>query len=228
MDDLIEYGRVRRAALGVQVTNVTAADAKVYGLEQPRGAVIQNFPGDSPARDAGLRVEDVIVAVDGKPVERVGQLQRLIAAHEPGEDVEVTVVRRGDEMTRAVRLTEADVPTPEVTSRESSERLGSTLLGIQVRDLTAELAREIGFQTGQSIDGVLVWRVARFSPAFNAGIQRGFVIEEVNGQRVTSVEEFDETLSELEGGDILSLRIAAPAGDGEIFHRTFNVEVPNR
>ncbi|HET6232037.1 MAG TPA: trypsin-like peptidase domain-containing protein, partial [Longimicrobiaceae bacterium] len=78
-DDLVRYGRVRRPALGVQVTEVTPEDAVVFKLPRIYGVVAQAFPAGSAAQRAGLRAGDVIVAVGGTPIEHVGQFQRLIA-----------------------------------------------------------------------------------------------------------------------------------------------------
>src|SRR5690606_15200551 len=72
MRDLIEHGQVRRALLGVSISEVTAEDAEVYGLASIAGVLVEDFAAESPARASGLERHDVIVGVDGKPVERVG------------------------------------------------------------------------------------------------------------------------------------------------------------
>jgi len=80
MDDLLEHGRVRRALLGVSIRDVGVEDADVYGLPAIAGVLVQDFSDGSPAERSGLRRHDVIVSVDGRPVERGGKLQRLIGA----------------------------------------------------------------------------------------------------------------------------------------------------
>jgi serine protease Do len=94
--DLIERGHVRRALLGVSITDVAAEDAEVYGLSAISGVVVEDFAADSPARRGGIERHDVIVAIDGTPVERVGHLQRLVALREPGDVIEVEIVRYGE------------------------------------------------------------------------------------------------------------------------------------
>src|SRR5262249_8028518 len=79
-DDLVRYHRVRRPALGVSITEVTPEDAEVFKLDRIQGVVAQDFPSPSAAHQAGLQQGDVIVAVDGKQVQRVGQFQRIIAS----------------------------------------------------------------------------------------------------------------------------------------------------
>ncbi|MBD0319131.1 MAG: trypsin-like peptidase domain-containing protein, partial [Gemmatimonadetes bacterium] len=102
-DDLIRYGVVHRPMLGVEIRDAAPADAEVFGLPAPEGAVISSEP-KAGARDAGLRLGDVIVTVDGAPVERTGQLQRIIATHRPGDEVRLGLVRYGERREVTVRL----------------------------------------------------------------------------------------------------------------------------
>ncbi len=108
MDDLVQYGAVRRGVLGLSLAEVSAPDAERLGLRSIRGALVQSFSGaGSPARAAGVREQDVIVAANGRPVDRVGTLQRIVRSHEPGDVVVLTVLRGGREQTARVRLAEA-------------------------------------------------------------------------------------------------------------------------
>src|SRR5919112_607489 len=95
MDQIIANGRVNRAALGVSVQNATANDAAYVGLPDIRGVLVQDFTEDSPARKAGIEPGDIIIAVDGKPVEYVGQLQQQVGFRKAGEKVKVEVARKG-------------------------------------------------------------------------------------------------------------------------------------
>ena len=96
MNQLIETGSVHRAALGVSIDNVTLNDAAYVGLPEIRGVVVKDIPSeDSPAKAAGIQPGDVIISVDGKPVERVGQLQQVIGFRKPGDVVKVEVARKG-------------------------------------------------------------------------------------------------------------------------------------
>src|SRR5829696_8849250 len=96
MNQLIETGTVHRAALGVSIDNVTLTDAEYVGLPEIRGVVVKDIPSDdSPAKAAGIQSGDVIISVDNKPVERVGQLQQVIGFRKPGDVVKVEVARKG-------------------------------------------------------------------------------------------------------------------------------------
>ncbi len=227
MEDLIEFGRVRRAALRVQITAPDHNDVRAYGLPGPTGAIIQDFNDDSPAEKAGMQRGDVIVAVDGTLVQRVGQLQRTVASYEPGERAKIKVIRYGKEMTFDVKLAEANVPQPAPAITEVTPRQGNRLIGIQVLDLTPDLARQAGFQDYGNVQGALVTNTMRFGPAWNAELIPGYLIQSVNGKPVTDVASFDAALGELKPGDLITIEaIRATAPDGELYHRIFNMAVP--
>src|SRR3954465_792700 len=94
MDQLIATGTVHRAALGVSVQNATPNDAAYVGLPDVRGVLVQDFSENSPAKKAGIQPGDIIISVDGKPVEYVGQLQQQVGFRNPGEKVKVEVARK--------------------------------------------------------------------------------------------------------------------------------------
>jgi serine protease Do len=218
-DDLIRYGRTRRPALGVQVTPVNPEDAEVYGLERIEGVVAQDFPEDSPAREAGMQAGDVIVAVDGQRVQRVGQFQRLVASRRPGERVRLDVVRYGDRRSVEVRLTEAPAaPEPEqATAAPRAE--APPLLGIGVEPVPPAAARERGIPAGE---GVLVTEVADFSAAARYAIAPGTVILAVDGREVRDVAGFRRAVERRGPGDVVSLRVVFPLGERGIL----NVRLP--
>ena len=120
MDQLIEHGRVRRSALGITVRNASANDAAYVGLPEIRGVIVEDFGGDtSPAKRAGMEPGDIIISIDGKPVEYVAQLQQGIAFRQPGETVKVEVARKGGvRKMYDVKLQELPAPTA-VASRDS-------------------------------------------------------------------------------------------------------------
>ena len=228
MGDLIEYGRVHRAALRVSVLPVSSADVKAFSLRDRKGAVVQDFPEDSPAQKAGIRRGDVIVAVDGKPVERVGQLQRIIASHKPDDKVQVTVIRYGDEMIFTVRLAEARIAQPTARTASAAPRPSNTLLGIQVSRLDPRLIAWAGFSEDADLEGVLVTQVAPYGPASNAGIAPRYLIQQINGTAIATVEDFDQALGEVKPGDVVRFDGLYPGRDGALNHRIVNVEVPEQ
>ena len=108
MEDLIKHGRVRAPVLGVAIDEVAPADAQVAGLPRIAGVLVRGFSPatGSPAEQAGLEAGDVIVAADGRPVDRVSTLQRIVRGHEPGETVAIDVMRYGQRKSFHVKLTE--------------------------------------------------------------------------------------------------------------------------
>jgi serine protease Do len=225
MEDLIEYGRVRRAALRVSVREVTRADAMAFGLPQPRGAVVEGFPEDSPAEKAGIQRGDVVIAVDARPVERVGQLQRVVASYEPNDRVDVTVIRYGEELHFNVRLAEADIPQPEPARTAEPTAPSNMMLGVQVSDIDTAVRNRYGFDS--DLQGVLVTRVAQYGPAWNAGLRRDLVIQRVNGTDIGSVTDFDRVLEEVEPGDVVSLDTAFLVDqNGTLGYRIINILIP--
>jgi serine protease Do len=223
-EDLIRYGKVRRPAVGIQVTNVRPEDAEVYRLQRIEGVVAQDFPATSPAREAGVRQGDVIVAVDGRAVHRVGEFQRMIATRTPGEQVTLDVIRYGDRQRFTVRLGEAPnaAETAQAARAEAPAAAeGSTKLGVAVSPVTPEVARDCEIQ-GQSA-GLVVTDVERFGAADRNGIRRCTRILAVDGQAVADVAGFRRLVERKRGGEVVSLRVTFPTGENGIL----NVRLPD-
>jgi serine protease Do len=215
---------VRRPAVGISVTNVRPEDAEVYRLTRIQGVVAQDFPEGSPAREAGVRQGDVIVAVDGRPVERVGQFQRMIATHQPGERVSLDLIRYGDRRRIEVRLMEAPTATDDTGVRpagnEAPQAETSTQLGIGVALLTPELARRYDIEGNAS--GLVVTEIANYSAAARYGITEGTRILAVDGTEVRDVAAFRRATERKGRGDVVSLRVIFPTGENGIL----NVRLP--
>ncbi|MFO7894011.1 MAG: trypsin-like peptidase domain-containing protein [Longimicrobiales bacterium] len=219
MDDLVEYGRVRRPLLGISILNIAPEDAQAYGLERIAGVLVEDFADDSPAERAGMQRHDVIVAIDGTPVERIGQFQRLVAGYEPGDWVAVDVVRFGDRERFRVELTEANLGENRVVRTAARRSASPPGLGLELVNLTPSLARERGFPEA---GGALIAEVVPGSAASRRGVPRGVVIREINRIPVSSVREAEEILDALGTGAVASLLLATDAG-GTLIR---NVRVP--
>ena len=217
-DDLIRYGRVRRPAVGIQVTNVRPEDAEVYRLERIQGVVVQDFPEGSPSRQAGVRQGDVIVSVDGRPVQRVGQFQRMIATRTPGETVTLEVVRYGERRRFEVRLIEAPTSAeePRVAARAEEPAGEATPLGIGVSVVTPQLVQR--YQLDEQASGLVVTDVENFSAAARYGIRPGTRILAVDGQEVRDVAAFRRAVERKRPGDVVSLRVVFQTGENGILN----------
>ena len=218
MEDLVEFGEVRRAYLGIRMEAVTTIDAEFYGLPRPMGTKIQEAVPGSPAASAGLRQEDVIVSVNGVEVERPSQLQLLIAQRRPGDEVEIGFFRDGEARETSVRLgtspigvSEPPAATPVVSSQDR--------LGIDVMPLDETAAERYQYDTP---GGVVIGGVSPAGPAARAGVRQGERLLAVNRQPVDSVGDVESILGGVGPGDIVSLRLGARDGSS----RVANIRVP--
>jgi serine protease Do len=218
-DDLIRHGRVRRPALGVRIENVGPEDVDVFGLPRVAGVLVQDFTEGSPAERAGIQPGDVIVRVEGREVERTNQLQRAIAARQPGETVTIDVIRYGQARQVRVQLIEAPGVAPPPTAAASPERTGSGRLGIRVEELTQQRARQFGFRDA---GGVVVVEVGQYGAA-GGRVGRGSRIRTVDRQQVTDVASFQRLLAARRPGEVISLGLETPDGA----RRIVNLRLPD-
>jgi serine protease Do len=224
MNQLITDGKVHRAALGVSIDNVSLNDAAYVGLPEIRGVVVKDIPNeDSPARKAGIEPGDIIVAVDGKPVEYVGQLQQVIGFRKPGDVVKVEVARKGGvRKTFDVKLQPLD-DIPQLASATDeggdSDNAGApsgaamNRLGISVEPVTADAAQELRLPAGTR--GLIVTDVTPGGPSWEVlydDPQRGGpdIILSVEGKAVRNEADLRKVLQDEKPGDIVSLRIYNP------------------
>jgi serine protease Do len=184
---LVTEGKVTRGYLGVVIQDLTPALAKTFTGGEQKGVLVAQVTDDSPAAAAGLKRGDVITALDGKKVERVGDLRNRIALMAPGTTVELGVLRDGHESTISVKIGELPEDQGGALPAEHSTRLP----GLTVENLTPDLAAQLGLQ-GES--GVVVTQVEPGSAADRAGIQPGILIREVNRREVGSVGDVTAAL----------------------------------
>lgn len=208
--DLIEFGEVRRARLGVNVTSVTPEDAEFFGLPQVQGVLVQGAPEGTPAAEAGLRQGDVILFVDGDPVDRSADLQQRIAERSPGDQVDIGIIRDGEPLTIPVVLGQTELPQtgPAATTEEPAT---TARLGLRLGPLTPDARAELGY--GDSVQGPLIVDVAPVSAAQQKGVRPGMVILEVDGVQVSSPEEAANRLEQLGAGTVTGLLLAVPGGE---------------
>jgi serine protease Do len=220
MDQIISEGRVHRVALGITVQDATANDAEYVGLPDIRGVLVQDFTEKSPAQKAGIESGDIIVAVDGKPVEYVGQLQQQIAFRKAGETVKVEVARKGGvRKTLEVRLQEVAPPkqTADGTSDQSNDASDSSdetatsidLLGLTVQPVDQDAVQQFDLAPDQR--GLLVTGVTPGGPSYGevADPDQGGpdIILSVEAKPMKSVADLKQVLKGFKKDDIVSLRI---------------------
>jgi serine protease Do len=219
MMDLIEHGHVRRALLGVTILDISPEDAEVYGLPSISGVLVEDFGAGSPAQDAGLLRHDVIVGVDGQAVDRIAELQRRIANHQPGEDVLLSVVRYGQTREFKVKLTQAPIPEPPPAVPAGTGVTGAAGVGLELGDLTTTVARRWGFERA---GGVIVSQVRPLSPADRKRVEEGDRLIAINRQEPQDAREAKAMLRSIATGQIVSLLFERPEGSTYIA----NVRMP--
>ena len=209
LPQLREKGRVSRGYIGVALRDVDADLQRSLGLKAAAGALVQDVTPGSPGSRAGLRPYDVIVAVDGKPVVRNDELIQNVAARPPGSMATLQVVRDGRALNVAVKLAERPLRERQIPRDEAqpSNNPGPPL-GLSVREIDPEFAERLHLPKG--IEGVIVSRVDAMSPAFDADIERGHVVLEINRQPIRSIEDYRRMTANTRSGDVLALYLFKP------------------
>ena len=218
-EQLIAHGKVTRAILGVAIRDADPDDAAYVGLSKIDGVVVQDYSGDdSPAKKAGIQPGDVIVAIDGQPVEYVAQLQQIVGFKRPGEKVQLTVVRKGGvKQDVTVVLAAKDEDKTQVasnTTRDSNS--GSSYqdkLGITVEPTTS--AEQTGAPISEAHRGLMISAVDPDGPAAEKGLAPRMIITAINGQRVRSMDEFQKAMVAVKTGDVVSLQLSFMNQDGQ-------------
>ncbi len=179
------------------------------GLKAAAGALVQDVTPGSPGSRAGLRPYDVIVAVDGKPVVRNDELIQNVAARPPGSMTTLQVVRDGRALNVAVKLAERPLRERQIPRDEAqpSNNPGPAL-GLSVREIDPDFAAALTPSEGHRGRD----RVARgaMSPAFDADIERGHVLLEINRQPVRSIEDYRRLTASARSGEVLALYLFKP------------------
>jgi len=208
-----EQGReyVQRPWLGAATQPVTADLAATLDLPRPAGALVREVYPNGPADQAGIRVRDVIVAIDGREVDDPQSLAYRFGSRVTGGQVQIDILREGRRLERRLALVKA----PDDPPRKVTEIGGhSPFTGATVANLSPALAEELGLDTLTS--GVIVLKVARGSPAHRLQMQPGDMVLRVDGKEISTVDDLDRALTREEGKWQLSLR----RGD-----QTFNLVV---
>jgi serine protease Do len=212
LPQLQRAGSVMRGALGVYSQDLTPQLAKALGLEGRHGAVVNGFVPGSAARAAGIGVDDVIVSLDGRPIESARALTRLVGLHRPGEEVKLGVVHGSTPGSVNVRLgrrtdLEGTEPLRPPTEKEQPGPGQMPMrLGVEIGEVTPEVEEAIGVRG----PGALVLSVEPGSPAERAGFQPGLVIVEVAGHPVRSAREASELIRAAQERPPIVFRLLGP------------------
>ncbi|GJE71567.1 DegQ family serine endoprotease [Methylorubrum podarium] len=218
VDQLRQFGEVRRGWLGVRIQNVDEATAEALGLKGgAKGALVAGVDEKGPAKTAGLEVGDVIVKFNGVPVKSSSELPRIVAATPVGKTVDVQIVRKGEEQTKSVllgRLEDGEKTQVANVKQPEAEPVNRQILGLNLSGLSDEARRRYNIKESVK-NGVVVTKVDPNSTAADKRIQPGEVIVEVGQEAVSNPADVTKRIEALkkEGRKSVLLLVASASGD---------------
>lgn len=187
--DLMEFGVVQRALIGVEITDVTQELADKNNIKEVNGVYVTRVTDEGAAKDAGMKEGDVIISVNNMPVNTVSELQDQIIRYRPKDKVNVLVKRDNKEKLFEVTLRNRNGDTNLVKKNETL-----MLLGASFEDLTSNDKKNLKINSGVKIVSLNAGKLMK------AGVREGFIITEINNKKIVSVQELKDIINKTEGG----------------------------
>ncbi|MGM0494241.1 MAG: trypsin-like peptidase domain-containing protein [Armatimonadota bacterium] len=233
---LIEGDEIARGWLGVRIEELSENLEDFYGVDY--GVRIAGIDDDAPAAESDLQVDDIVIAAEGRPVRETWDLQQAVAQTEPGETIELTVVRNKQERTIEVTLGTmpaeyTGLPADETPEEEEPEEWPLGIALMPMSELTPEIGQRLGIEAGQGTipgierdEGVVIRALQPGSPAAGK-VMPGDLVERVNGNPVTDVQEYREQMeAAMEGDqDFVVLHLTRVA-EGDATTRVVDIQLP--
>jgi serine protease Do len=203
-DQLRAGGRVIRGRIGVTIAPVTKEVAESIGLGRAAGALVRGAESGGPADKAGIEAGDIITKVDGKAIEKSGDLPRIVGATKPGSKTVLQVFRRGGykDVTVTVAEFEPDAPTrvSQADAGAAGAAAGKTALGLTVSELNDAAKRELKLRGGVKVDAV-------DGAAARAGLREGDVILALDNTEIADVKQFLAVAAKAEKARAVSVMV---------------------
>ncbi|MCF8276253.1 MAG: Do family serine endopeptidase [Flavobacteriales bacterium] len=193
VDDILEFGTVQRAFIGVSIRDLNGKLASEKGLSVSEGAYVNGLSKDGAAHDAGIREGDIIVAVNGVKVKNVPELQEKIGEYRPGDVAQITVLRDDELRKFDVELRNRNGDT-ELISKEADLMVQ---LGADLQPLNSEQLTKLGLRSGLQVRNLSSGKLK------GAGIKEGFIITRVDRKPVQSSTDVMSALSKKDGGVLI-------------------------
>jgi serine protease Do len=219
VDQLRQFGELRRGWLCVRIQQVTDEIAESLNIKPARGALIAGVDEKGPAKPAGIEPGDVVVKFDGKDIKDPKDLQRVVADTAVGKEVDVIVIRKGEEQTKRVtlgRLEDNDKPVPAtVKTPEPSERpVTQKALGLDLANLSKDLRSR--YKIKDSIKGVVITNVDGNSDAAEKRLSPGEVIVEIAQEAVSNAADIKKRVEQLKKDGKKSVLLLVANSEGEL------------
>jgi serine protease Do len=229
IDQLREFGETRRGWLGVRIQSVTDDIAESLSMEKAGGALVAGVTKDGPAEAAGILPGDVIVEFDGKVVESMPELPRMVADDAIGKEVKVVVLRKGERQEISVTLGRLEDAEREISALDDQDTapepplpVVAGPLGLTLADLTPALREK--YEIAGDVKGVIVTDVAEDSPSFEKRVQPGDVIVEISQEPVATPDDVKARIEALKKDGRKSALLLLANKDGDLRFVAVNIE----
>ena len=219
VDQLRQFGELRRGWLGVRIQQVTDEIAESLNIKPPRGALIAGVEDKGPAKPAGIEAGDVIVTFDGKDIKESKDLSRVVADTAVGKEVDVVIIRKGVEQTLKVTLGRLDdgekaVPAAAKTQEPAEKPVTQKALGLDLATLSKDLRSR--YKIKDSVKGVIITNVDAPSDAADKRLSAGEVIVEVAQEAVSNAADVKKRIDQLKKDGKKSVLLLVSNADGEL------------
>src|SRR5882672_9590614 len=219
VDQLRQFGELRRGWLGVRIQQVTDEIAESLNIKPPRGALIAGVEDKGPAKPAGIEPGDVVIKFDGREIKEPKDLSRVVADTAVGKSVDVVVIRKGTEETKKVTLGRLEdgekVQAAAKTKDEPAEKpVTQKALGLDLATLSKDLRTR--YKIKDSVKGVIITGVDGTSDAADKRLSAGDVIVEVAQEAVANAADIKKRVDQLKKDGKKSVLLLVANGDGEL------------
>ncbi|WP_298259006.1 Do family serine endopeptidase [Bradyrhizobium sp.] len=219
VDQLRQFGELRRGWLGVRIQQVTDEIAESLSIKPARGALIAGIDDKGPAKPAGIEPGDVIVTFDGHDIKDPKDLSRIVADTAVGKEVDVVIIRKGAEQTRRVtlgRLEDNDKPQPAAakSAPEPEKLVTQKALGLDLANLSKDLRSR--YKIKDSVKGVLITGVDNASDAADKRLSAGDVIVEVAQEAVANAADIKKRIDQMKKDGKKSVLLLVSNASGEL------------
>lgn len=194
MSDLLEYGEVKRAYIGIQIADLDSKLAEEKGIKDIKGVYVAGLTDNGAAADAGIKVGDVITQLEGHPVNSKSELIEHVAQYRPGEKVSLIVNRNNSFKTFNVTLRNEEGKT---SINKTSKRNIATILGADFEEISSDEKRTLKIENGIKITKLETGKLK------SAGIKNGFIITKIDKNTITTISDLMKILNNKKGGVLL-------------------------
>jgi serine protease Do len=197
----LKTGKVIRGWLGIMIQDITPELAESFGTTETKGAMVGDVVADSPADKAGIKRGDIVKELNGKEIDNVHTLSRVVAGLAPNTTATLKIVRDGKQSE--IKVSIGTMPDEGTEGKEPKKK--ETAWGFTVQNLTPEIIGRFGFDQNET--GVIISEIQPGGLAAEAGLQAGDLVKEVNKQKVQNVRDYTQALQKMKKNETLLLLV---------------------